>query len=319
MKDERKTKAQLIEELAAMRQQAAETETVPSASVRRIRQALWKMHGVEGIHDLLQVLSQELKRSVAAIAACSVQVVREEKGEEVSYHIAESPAHETYAGPLAGTAVEECWREQRCIYRPDLRENDPYDEATQIWDEGLGYDAEVRSVLDVPFQQGTLAVNSTQPDAFADEDVVFIQEVAGVLSEGFQRMGDLLSLEQHRGELAERDRLLAAFHQVGLVAQQTLETRPMLSELSRQVVAAGMFRSLMVALVDEEHRRIEVAGNFQCKRDADGNPVPGSGVFSEPDEVGTSLSLDVANITAEVARSGELAVIDGPDERTPCT
>jgi len=169
--------------------------------LERIRNALWRMSGSQDIHQVLQVVYQGLKDLCPTMAACSVQVVAEEKGDGMSYQISERRVHEIYAGPVAGTPVEECWREQRIIYRPDLKHEDPYGEAVLIWDERAGYSSTVRSVLDVPFSQGSLAINSTEPNAFSREDVEFLQEMAKVLSEGFTRMEDLQSLERRNREL----------------------------------------------------------------------------------------------------------------------
>jgi len=40
----------------------------------------------------------------------------------------------------------------------------------------------IRSVLDVPFSHGTVAVNSDQPDAFSEDDIAYLQEIAQILS-----------------------------------------------------------------------------------------------------------------------------------------
>ena len=58
------------------------------------------------------------------------------------------------------------------------------------------------------------------------------------------RQGDLRHLRQSLQTLEERDRLIATFQGMALVAQQTLDPRMMLTELSRLMVEAGLFRSL---------------------------------------------------------------------------
>jgi hypothetical protein len=49
------------------------------------------------------------------------------------------------------------WRERRPFYRRDLAAADGYDEQTHLQD---SYGGGIRSVLDVPFAHGTLAINS---------------------------------------------------------------------------------------------------------------------------------------------------------------
>jgi two-component system NtrC family sensor kinase len=101
-------------------------------------------------------------------------------------------------------AVHSMWQRSEPTYRPDLEQDDPYDE--------LGYMqtyVRVRAVIDVPFSHGTLALNSTQPDAFTPEVIGLLQEIAGVLSSGFQRIEDLrrlaLSEERYRTLLETPD------------------------------------------------------------------------------------------------------------------
>ncbi len=59
----------------------------------------------------------------------------------------------------------------------------------------------LRSIVDVPFSHGTLAVSSRQPDVYRSEDIEMLRELAEVLSEGFRRMDDLRNLENRNQEL----------------------------------------------------------------------------------------------------------------------
>jgi len=210
------------------------------------------MSGSQDIHQVLQVIYQGLKDLCPTMAACSVQVVAEEKGDGISYQISERRVHEIYAGPVAGTPVEECWREQRIIYRPDLKHEDPYGEAELIWDETVGYSSAVRSVLDVPFSQGTLGVNSPEPNAFSQEDIEILQATAEVLSEGFRRMKDLQNLEKRNQEVEETNRQL----------QQEIVQRQQSEEALRE--SEKRYRSLLesisdsVYVLDREFRHVVV-------------------------------------------------------------
>ena len=173
------------------------------ASQEQILQALGDMARSEDIYQVLQVLYRELKGLCPAIDACSVQVMNEDKDDDISYQITEESVKEIYRKSVVGTAVGTCWREQRVVYRPDLQQDDPYNEAELLWNVEGGYSPTVRAVLDVPFSEGTLAVNSRQPDAFTKVDVEILQEIAHLLSGSFARMGDLQTLEQRNRELEE--------------------------------------------------------------------------------------------------------------------
>ena len=82
--------------------------------------------------------------------------------------------------------VLEMSRKGEPTYRPDLEADDPLGER-----EYMQRHTRLRSVVDVPFSRGTLAVNSTEPRAFSEENLAVLVELAEVLSDGFRRMEDL--------------------------------------------------------------------------------------------------------------------------------
>ena len=64
------------------------------------------------------------------------------------------------------------------------------------------------SIIDVPFSHGTLAINHRQSHAFSEDDLVVLQQIADVITDGFQRYLDLI--EHRRAEetlRASEDRL----------------------------------------------------------------------------------------------------------------
>ena len=91
--------------------------------------------------------------------------------------------------PRAVTAVHKMWQRGQPTYRRDLQADDAFDERPY-----LQTYAPIRSVVDLPFSHGTLALNSVTPAAFTDADLLLLQEMAGVLSSGFQRIDDLRRL-----------------------------------------------------------------------------------------------------------------------------
>ena len=57
------------------------------------------------------------------------------------------------------------------MYRPDLEQEDPFDEKAAI---SQFYEKRIRSVIDVPFSHGTLALNSDRPHAFSEDQVEWL-------------------------------------------------------------------------------------------------------------------------------------------------
>ena len=57
------------------------------------------------------------------------------------------------------------------------------------------FEVSIRSVVDVPFPKGTLAVNSAEPDAFSERDIAFIQELTDTVADGLLRLEILRQLE----------------------------------------------------------------------------------------------------------------------------
>ncbi|MCK5329399.1 MAG: PAS domain S-box protein, partial [Candidatus Latescibacteria bacterium] len=120
-------------------------------------------------------------------------------------------------------------------------------------------------------------------------------------------------LSETNENLEEKERLLSAFSQIGQVVLSSLELDQMLDALGSQILEAGIFPSLMIALVEEESRSVEVVRNMNRLH---GATIRTSNIrTSDYDVTGLRYDLDENNITAEVAHTGEIQVIEGWDER----
>ena len=73
---------------------------------------------------------------------------------------------------------------------------------------------------------------------------------------------DFIQLDTDNHQIWEQNRLLNAFHQIGLKVVSTLDQDEILDHLAEQVMDAGMFRSLTIALVNEEENSLVVARNI---------------------------------------------------------
>ena len=110
--------------------------------------------------------------------------------------------------------------------------------------------------------------------------------------------------------LEEKNRLLDAFQQIGELILSSLDLERILDDLAQQIVQVGIFRSIMIALVDEQRSRVDVARSI-IWRHVDGT----ASVIDSHEGVRLHYDLSEDNITAEVARTGRMQVIRGDDGR----
>ena len=128
-------------------------------------------------------------------------------------------------------------------------------------------------------------------------------------------------------DLERQERLLTSFHQIGQAVLETLDMDEILDRLAWEITEAGLFRSLMIALVRQVERRVEVVRNYMCYKgdweEGRGMPGkylhPGDRVVLRRDDLilvtnekalGAVYPLDDENITPTVARTGRMEVIE---------
>jgi len=122
------------------------------------------------------------------------------------------------------------------------------------------------------------------------------------------------AVEQAR-KLEESLQLLATFSTVGHLVLASLDLEVIMETVAREIVKAGIFRSLTLSLVDEESPSIEVVRSFVQELGTDGEAVPGSALRAATNVVGLRYDLDDPNIMAEAGRTGELIITSGDDPR----
>ena len=149
--------------------------------------------------------------------------------------------------------------------------------------------------------------------------VGFIARLAGLRQDQVERLNHLLEQEVDlqtqeitftNEELEEKNRLLTAYYHISQAMMASLDRKKILDALVVEVLQASIFRSLMVALVDHTAQRVEIAQSVNLK-DIDKN----GHIKYKSDVVGISYPLDDDNITAVVARTGEMQVIEEWDNR----
>lgn len=173
-------------------------------SRQRLREVVWGMQRPQDVERVLMVVAEELRSLKVPFMYCGINLMEE---------TAEPPAitcftfranGEWYRTRFDGPNTEplrRIWRSQQPAYRPDLRREDPYGELAHLR-------VPLRSVLDIPFEAGTLALSSEEPEAFAPEDMELLGEMTQILADGFRRLPDLERLERQvralESEIAQR-------------------------------------------------------------------------------------------------------------------
>lgn len=117
--------------------------------------------------------------------------------------------------------------------------------------------------------------------------------------------------EQNR-LLEENTRLIRSYGQISSAIASSLDEGYVISTLAREIVMAGLLRSLSVALVEKESHSVRMVRSL-TRSTGEGSLGPIRDTSNNL--LGIKYDLDDPNITAEVARTGIMQVIDGWDDR----
>ena len=165
--------------------------------LHRMREQIWAMENSGDIDQILADLRDGLVAMGVPFDNCGINIIDAET---------DPPVFMPYSIDSTGQPLQEidaidamdgfisAWRERRPYYRRDLAEADRYQEQTKLQN---SFVEEIRSVIDVPFAHGTLAVNSHCPNAYSERDILSLQELAAVLEEAFNRNTDITTREQY--------------------------------------------------------------------------------------------------------------------------
>ena len=165
------------------------------AALQRLRNSIWALKGTEDFAAIFAVILENLADLQIDYHACGINILDDlENPSEI--HMRDKPDRMLTweIGPEKPwtQVVVDIWKSREIAYRPDLTNDDPFGENAFF----EGAVKLIRCVVDIPFSHGTLALSSTEPNAFADWQIRFLQEMVDVLSEGFRRLDDLRALEQ---------------------------------------------------------------------------------------------------------------------------
>ncbi|MBQ38762.1 MAG: hypothetical protein CME04_20435 [Gemmatimonadaceae bacterium] len=230
---------QLQVQLEERERHEAETETI-----QRIRDEIWRMVEPEQVDEVLRAIGGSLRDLGVNFHGISINHVDESTG-QVGFYSFEDDRGGWSVSEDAGEnlRVMEFMKAGVPAYRPDLHIDDPWGELELI---EAGWGPPIRSVIDVPFESGTFAINSREADAFPEREQALLSRMTGLLQEGFHRVRDLQALRERSRE-AER---LAAERQDALRKEVVL-SRARDQILSMHSLRDGpQHRDMMAALRD---------------------------------------------------------------------
>jgi len=198
----------------------------------RVRDEIWRMRGEEDIEKLLSAIRKGLSDLEIPFQGLGINVVESAPEDRFGVRYFESIGAEgrwrRSNMELGDEQIVDMWRRGVPVYRPDLEAEDLYRERRDL---EQGFFGPVRSVIDIPFVDGTLAVNSARTDAFSEADIAFMQELAAALSDGFRRLDDLGQLEIRA---REAEALATTLEQRTQELERQIDEREVLEEQLRQ-------------------------------------------------------------------------------------
>ncbi len=166
-----------------------------------VREQIWLMRQSADIEKVMLSVRDALRQLGVPFEDCGVNLVELDADEPaVWFHSMRKDGGWGQVGPDApgSDIVISIWRQKQTAYRNDLANEDKYNERAQI-EADLG--RPIRSVMDVPFSHGTLAINNSAANAFTFEDITVVEEMAQLLSESFSRLDEFRHLEERNREL----------------------------------------------------------------------------------------------------------------------
>jgi hypothetical protein len=125
--------------------------------------------------------------------------------------------------------------------------------------------------VDAPWSDGTLSINSAEPNAFQPQDIETLAMLAGVLSEAFVRVQDLRKLADRKQALEWEARVREAEHAIRLKIAEIDDPEDLTNvqlEISHQMTRLGtVHETCTLQIFNEDHTDF-----ISCGVDRNGHP-----------------------------------------------
>jgi len=149
---------------------------------------------------------------------------------------------------LRGTGVEWTFEHLAPLYEPDLEKERRFPESRALFEEGI------RSCVILPLIYkgkgiGALSLASGNPNAYSEEDVSILDQIAGQIATSVRNMQ--LFKETH-----QRAEYLEGLHQVGMAITSELDLNQVLKRVYEEVSRRIPLSTFHIALYDEERRNL---------------------------------------------------------------
>jgi signal transduction histidine kinase/CheY-like chemotaxis protein len=281
------------------------------AAYERVRSRVLESRSTEDLLGVASLMVRELRSLGVRFSGCGINFIDEQAGQFRQLAAGEEAAGPALVFPLDRPFVRDVvahWRRGEILARPVTQE------MLDSWraDSPLAAPpAEPpRVVVDVPFAQGTLAMNSAEVDEFSADDIAILQGFAQVISLAYARYLDFQRLEEQNRNLKMEQALervrtrVAGMEQSSDLPGVVEVVEQALKDLGVECAAVG------INIVDEAARvmrlnfaRAAVAGYsvFDCDLDVLLAQRPGSATVYSHWKEGVTWCRSVTAAENEVA------------------
>jgi ligand-binding sensor domain-containing protein/methyl-accepting chemotaxis protein len=216
------------------------------------REDIWGLDGNSQVEKILEPLLQAIQTAEISFNVCGINLVDDRAWPPSVQYFNRIYGENGWArGEMVkenAIKVSNFWKSGQTVYRADLMQQDDLDESS------FG-GTNRRSIIDIPFKHGTMALNSEIPRAF-EAHIDTLEELAQALSEGFQRLDDLQALRA-RTQNAEDARREAEKAQQ--IAEEGRHREQRLAE-ELQAKVDRMLKTVQAAGSGDLTRPVEVRG-----------------------------------------------------------